>query len=81
MSERPVQGVATEWKGKSSYGDLKKAVAQKVESFLGEFQERVAAVDESKLLQKLEQDEAEVRTIAEATLLRTQQAVGLRPRP
>jgi len=80
MSERPVQDVATEWQGKSSYGELKKAVAEKVEAFLAEFQTRVAAVDEAKLLQKLEQDEVAVRTIAEATLLRAQQAVGLRPR-
>lgn len=80
MSERPVADVAAEWKGKSSYGELKKAVADKVESFLREFQERVANVDEAKLLAKLEEDERKVSEIAEATLLRAQQAVGLRPR-
>jgi tryptophanyl-tRNA synthetase len=80
MSGRPVHEIAEEWKGKSSYGDLKKAVAEKVESFLREFQERVAQVDETKLLAKLEEDEAQVSQIAEATLLRVQQAVGLRPR-
>lgn len=80
MSERPVGDVAAEWKGKSSYGDLKKAVAEKVESFLREFQVRIADVDEAKLLAKLEEDEHKVSAIAEATLLRAQQAVGLRPR-
>ena len=80
MSERPVADVAAEWKGKSSYGELKKAVADKVESFLREFQKRVANVDEAKLLAKLEEDERKVSEIAEATLLRAQQAVGLRPR-
>jgi tryptophanyl-tRNA synthetase len=80
MSERPVAEVADEWKGKSSYGDLKKAVAEKVQSFLSEFQARVAQVDEAKLLAKLEEDERKVSEIAEATLLRAQQAVGLRPR-
>ena len=80
MSERPVPEVADEWKGKSSYGDLKKAVAEKVEAFLRDFQARVAEVDESKLLAKLEEDERAVSKIAEATLLRAQQAVGLRPR-
>jgi len=80
MSERPVPEVAEEWKGKSSYGDLKKAVAEKVEAFLRDFQIRVAQVDESKLLAKLEEDERAVSKIAEATLLRAQQAVGLRPR-
>jgi tryptophanyl-tRNA synthetase len=81
MSERPISAVADEWKGKTSYGELKKAVAEKVEVFLRDFQARVAEVDESKLLSKLEEDERKVSQIAEATLLRAQQAVGLRPRP
>lgn len=80
MSERPVAEVAAEWKGRSSYGELKTAVAEKVETFLREFQERVQNVDEAKLLAKLEEDERKVSEIAEATLLRAQQAVGLRPR-
>lgn len=80
MSERPVHEVAEQWQGKSSYGELKKATAEKVESFLRDFQARIDQIDEAKLLQKLEEDEAEVRKIAEATLLRVQQAVGLRPR-
>jgi tryptophanyl-tRNA synthetase len=80
MSERPVADVAAEWKGRSSYGELKKAVADKVEAFLREFQERVSSVDEAKLLAKLEEDEQKVSQIAETTLLRAQQAVGLRAR-
>lgn len=80
MSERPVQEVTNEWKGKNSYGDLKKAVADRVETFLQEFQKRVVEVDEAKLIAKLQEDEVKVSKIAEATLLRTQQAVGLRPR-
>lgn len=80
MSERPVQEVAEEWKGKNSYGELKKAVAGKVETFLHQFQQRVENVDEAKLLAKLEEDERKVGKIAEATLQRAQQAVGLRPR-
>ncbi len=81
MSERSLQDVTTEWKGKTNYGDLKQAVAGKVESFLSTFQTKAASVDEAKLLQKLQGDEAIVSKIAEATLLRAQQAVGLRPRP
>lgn len=80
MSERPVADVAAEWKGRNSYGELKKAVADKVEAFLREFQDRVEGVDEAKLLAKLEEDERKVSEIAQATLLRAQQAVGLRPR-
>lgn len=81
LSERPLHDIADEWKGKTSYGDLKKAVADKVDVFLSDFQAKAAQIDEAKLLQKLEEDEAAVSKIAEATLLRTQQAVGLRPRP
>ncbi|SRR6266496_878989 len=81
LSEQPVAGVVAEWQGKSSYGELKHVVAKRVETFLSGFQAKVAEVDEAKLLAKLEEDEAAVRTIAEATLLRAQQAVGLRPRP
>lgn len=81
LSERSNDDVTREWEGKSSYGDLKKAVAERVEAFLSEFQQRADAVDDAKLMQKLQEDEAEVRKIAESTLLRVQQAVGLRPRP
>lgn len=79
MSERPMPDITEEWKGKNNYGDLKKAVAEKVEAFLRDFQARVADVDEAKLLTKLEKDEREVSKIAEVTLLRAQRAVGLRP--
>lgn len=80
MGERSPRDVTAEWKGKTNYGDLKHAVAEKVEAFLSAFQARVADVDEAKLLQKLQEDEVAVGKIAETTLLRAQQAVGLRPR-
>lgn len=81
LSERPVRDVAAEWEGKNSYGELKKAVADQVEAFLANFQERVKAVDEPALLAKLQEDEHIVSEFANASLLRVQQAVGLRPRP
>lgn len=75
-----IHEVVTEWQGRTSYGDLKKTVAEEVESLLSSFQKAAKKVDEKKLLAKLEEDEAYVRTIANHTLLRVQQAVGLRPR-
>lgn len=81
LSGRTIHEVVTEWQGKSRYGDLKKAVAKEVESLLTNFQASVEAVDEEKLLKKLGEDEAKMREFADATLLRVQQAVGLRPRP
>jgi tryptophanyl-tRNA synthetase len=81
LSGKTINETVTEWQGKTHYGDLKQAVAQEVEAFLKDFQKKVAAVDEQKLLTKLEEDETIVRAIANQTLLRVQQAVGLRPRP
>lgn len=78
LSHRPLQEVAAEWEGKTSYGDLKKAVATSVEKFLTEFQTRLQATDEQRILAKLEQSETLMREKANQTLLRAQQAVGLR---
>lgn len=80
LQKRDVQEVVTEWQGKTQYGDLKKAVAKEVGDFLDGFQAKFATIDESKLLAKLEKDEAYAREVAGAQLLRVQQAVGLRPR-
>ncbi len=66
------------WEGKSSYGDLKRAVAEATGTFLTDLQARLAAVDESALSQKLEQDEVSMNQVANATLLKVQKAVGLR---
>lgn len=69
-----------QWEGKSSYGELKKAVAESVETFLTEFQAAYQSVDETKLLQKLEKSEVQMRSVANTTLSGVQQAVGLRSR-
>jgi len=79
LTERAQQAVNAEWEGKTSYGDLKKATAAAVEQFLQKLQASLAEVDEKALLAKLEADEAAMRHVADATLLRVQQAVGLRP--
>jgi tryptophanyl-tRNA synthetase len=81
LSKRPLTEVITEWEGKSRYGELKQAVATVVETFLKDFQHTYAVIDETKLVNRLEQDEAAMRKVADATLLKVQQAVGLRPRP
>lgn len=80
LSERPQADVIAEWQGKATYGELKQAVATAVEKFLQTFQAKLNAVDEAALVAKLEQDEAVMRNVADTTLLRVQQAVGLRPK-
>lgn len=80
LSNEPVAAVIEHHDGQTSYGDLKQEVADQVATFLSDFQTRLASVDEQLLLSKLEADERTMNDIANATLLRVQQAVGLRPK-
>ncbi len=79
LSEPTIVSVKQTWEGKTSYGDLKKAVAEKVAAFLQDFQSRLAEIDHAALMQKLTADEVKMNEVANATLLRVQKAVGLRP--
>lgn len=72
------QEVAAKYKGLELYGNFKKVVADEVVEFLAAFQERLANVDDSVLLAKIESSERTMRVTANETLLRTQKAVGLR---
>jgi tryptophanyl-tRNA synthetase len=69
---------AEPYQGSEMYGSLKAAVAEAVGIFLKDFQDRLAQVDEAQLMAKLEADEAAMNEIANATLYKVQQAVGLR---
>ena len=79
LGGRPQEEVNSQWEGKTSYGDLKQAVANTVGEFLTDFQAKLAALDETKLIQKLEADEVAMNKVANETLRRVQKAVGLRP--
>lgn len=74
-----LQAVVQEFEGQTQYGTFKKVVADEVEKFLTDFQARLAAVDDAKILEKLASSEAAMNKIADETLLRAQRAVGLRP--
>lgn len=69
-----------EFEGQTSYGDFKKVVAEEVKTFLINFQLRLDSVRDDDILQKLEASEEAMRTQANETLLRVQQAIGLRPK-
>jgi tryptophanyl-tRNA synthetase len=73
--------VIADWDGKTTYGPLKESVAEVVKDFLTSLQQKLSDVDSDKLLEKLEADEAQMSTVANTTLERVQQAVGLRPKP
>lgn len=72
--------VIQEFEGQTQYGVFKKVVADEVESFLADFQKRLSAVNDAEILEKLSSSEKAMNNIANETLLRAQQAVGLRPR-
>jgi len=78
LSGQTQADVNAKWEGKTSYGDLKKAVADAVTNFLTVFQSKLAAVDEQAVLNKLTRSEAVANGTANQTLLRAQKAVGLR---
>jgi len=67
-----------EFEGQTRYGDFKQVVAAEVEQFLTNFQQKLAMVDDTAIIAKLEQSERDLTQTANATLLRAQQAVGLR---
>jgi tryptophanyl-tRNA synthetase len=75
-----LESVINEFKGQTRYGEFKAVVAGEVEKFLTDFQQRLSMVNESELMAKLEQSERDLTPVANATLLRAQQAVGLRPK-
>jgi tryptophanyl-tRNA synthetase len=79
LAERPQPDVNAEWRGKSSYGELKQAAADAVSAFLADFQSKLAQVDDQKITAKLKADEATMAEVASETLLKIQKAVGLRP--
>jgi len=63
----------------NQYGGLKMAVADKLGEFLQDFQAKLAQVNEDLIQQKLAASETQMNQVANATLLKVQRAVGLRP--
>lgn len=77
---KPRANIAAEFEGHTQYGEFKRIVAAEVEQFLYDFQTKLKTVDEAAVGAKLEASEQAVGRVARATLLRAQQAVGLRPK-
>ncbi len=78
LTARDQAHVNADWEGKTSYGDLKKAVADQIEQFLVNFQKLYGLIDDQVLIDKLEKDEAAMQEVANQRIARVQQAVGLR---
>ncbi|HEX5395121.1 MAG TPA: tryptophan--tRNA ligase [Candidatus Saccharimonadales bacterium] len=81
LSGTEQEQINAQWQGKTSYSELKETVAKEVKQFLTGLQSSLARVDDNSLHGKLEADEVEMSRVAGQTLLKLQQAVGLRPNP
>jgi tryptophanyl-tRNA synthetase len=79
LQSRSLEEVSAEFEGQTRYGDFKAVVAEEVRRFLIDFQKKLQDVDEAEVFKKLENSEQALAITANATLLRAQQAVGLRP--
>lgn len=79
LTGRDQAHVNAEWEGKTAYGEFKAVVADAVVAFLDDFQTKYATISDEELLRKLEASELAMNSVANETLLRVQQAVGLRP--
>jgi tryptophanyl-tRNA synthetase len=80
LSGETLEAIIERRAGQESYGDFKREVAEKVRSFLADFQERLATVDDDAVIAKLQASESIMNQQANVALHRVQQAVGLRPR-
>ena len=78
VNDMPLQDVISTWAGETSYGDLKKKVAESVSTMLTEFQENVAKITDEEVLALLEKGEKYANHVANAKLLEVQRAFGLR---
>ena len=76
--EVTLEQTTNEYFGMDRYGDFKRIVADEVAEFLENFQNRLAAVDERAIEEKLASSEKDMNVIANETLYRVQKAVGLR---
>jgi tryptophanyl-tRNA synthetase len=77
---QPLDGVIMELEGQTRYGEFKSVVADALKAFLIDFQTRLAHVDDDAILTKLAESERAMNEQANTTLLRVQQAIGLRPK-
>ena len=79
FSDRDLMAVTKEYTGQEQYGPLKTAVADAIAAYLEKFQTALSQVDDQAIQAKLETSEKQMNQQANATLLKVQKAVGLRP--
>ncbi|MBR2725197.1 tryptophan--tRNA ligase [Candidatus Saccharibacteria bacterium] len=78
VNDRPLDEVVEEWSGKTSYGDLKKQVAESVKTMLTNFQTKLSAISDEQVYELLNEGESYANKVANAKLYEVQKAFGLR---
>lgn len=78
LRAQPLDDTELEFKGMEKYGDFKQVVADELVEFLKDFQSRLANVEDTAILSKLQMSEEVMNIQANETLYKVQQAVGLR---
>lgn len=78
INDVPLQDVISTWAGETHYGDLKQKVAASVETFLSDFQDKLAAIDDDVVYELLETGETYANQVANAKLHEVQKCFGLR---
>ena len=78
VTDMPLQDVISTWTGTTSYGDLKRKVAESVSVMLKDFQAKLAEVSDEQVFDLLKSGEEYANKVANAKLLEAQKAFGLR---
>ena len=79
LSSKPtLESTIAEFHSMTRYGDFKRIVADETAAFLRNFQQKLANVDDEAIIAKLSASEKTMNEVANTTLYRVQQAVGLR---
>lgn len=77
VSDVPLQDVISTWTGETHYGDLKQKVAESVATMLEDFQNKIAEIDDARIMSLLESGEKYANEVANAKLRQVQECVGL----
>ncbi len=78
LTAQPQNEINANWQGKTSYGELKQAVAEATNKFLVDFQAKLSSVNHQEVISRLEANETAMNDQANQTLQKVQRAVGLR---
>ena len=78
VTDTSLHEVTAAWAGETSYGELKKKVADSVAKMLTEFQAKLATISDEEVYELLENGEKYANHVANAKLLEVQKAFGLR---